>query len=92
MSAGRFRPFLKVEFLDLWRLIDEHKLKPGMYTREPVLLTDRNWAILKLENLQPPSGGLDRRESRGEDLRIVEDEEVAASQESGQIAKGVVPP
>lgn len=54
-SEGRFKPFLKLEMLDIWRLLQGQKLKPGMYTKEAVLLTDGNWAILKLENLLPVS-------------------------------------
>lgn len=54
-TAGRLRPFLKVELLDIWRLLQEHQLKPGGYTRTPALLTDGNWAILKLEGTMPPT-------------------------------------
>lgn len=51
-SEGRFTPFLRVEMLDIWRALTAQALKPGMYTKEPVLLTDGTWALLKLEGLQ----------------------------------------
>jgi foldase protein PrsA len=52
-AAGLLRPFIKVEMLDLWRAITEQKLKPGQYTKTPVLLTDNSWVLLKLENILP---------------------------------------
>jgi foldase protein PrsA len=54
-SGGRLRPFVKVEMLDLWRAIVDQKLKPGQYTKMPVLLTDNTWALIKLENILPAS-------------------------------------
>jgi hypothetical protein len=55
-SGGQVKPFMRVELLDVWRAIDEQKLKPGGYTKTPVLLTDNSWAIIKLENkLAPPA-------------------------------------
>jgi foldase protein PrsA len=52
-SGGRVRPFLKIELLDVWRVIQEQSLRPGGYSRKPALLTDNSWVILKLENLLP---------------------------------------
>lgn len=52
-GGGRVKPFLRIELLDVWRAIQESKLKPGGYTRKPILLTDNSWAIVKLENLIP---------------------------------------
>lgn len=52
-SGGRTRPFLKVDMLDVWRAIDSQKLKPGSYTKIPVLLTDNSWVLIKLEGLLP---------------------------------------
>jgi len=54
-SGGRMRPFLKVEFLDVWRALEEQKVKPGGHTKKPVLLTDSSWALLKLENRVAPT-------------------------------------
>jgi parvulin-like peptidyl-prolyl isomerase len=55
ISGGRMRPFLKTEMLDVWRALDEQKVKPGTYTKTPVLLTDANWGIIKLEGVLPAS-------------------------------------
>jgi len=54
-AAGRLRLFLKIEMLDVWRALNDQQVKPGGYTRMPVLLTTSNWAILKLENRVPVS-------------------------------------
>jgi foldase protein PrsA len=54
-AGGRMRPFTKIELLDVWRAIDEQKLKPGGFTKKPVLLTDSSWALIKLENIVPKS-------------------------------------
>jgi len=54
-SGGRMKPFLKIDMLDVWRAIDSHKLKPGAYTKKPVLLTDNTYVLIKLENLIPAS-------------------------------------
>jgi parvulin-like peptidyl-prolyl isomerase len=53
MAQGKMRPFLKVEMLDIWRAISEQGLKAGQFTKTPVLLTDNNWAIIKLEEITP---------------------------------------
>jgi len=50
-SGGRMKPFLKIELLDIWRAIDEQKLKPGTYTKTPSLLTDNSFAVIKLEGV-----------------------------------------
>ena len=54
--GGKMRPFLKVEMLDVWRAVNEAKLKPGDYTKSPVLLTDNSWILVKLERTIPVSG------------------------------------
>jgi hypothetical protein len=55
-SGGRMKPFLKVEMLDVWRAIDSQKVKPGAFTRVPVLLTDNSWVLIKVENVIPVTG------------------------------------
>jgi SurA-like protein len=54
-SAGRMKPFLKVELLEIWRAVVDQKLKPGGYTKTPILLTDNSWALVKLEGVLPVS-------------------------------------
>lgn len=54
-SGGRMKPFMKVEMLDVWRAVDSQKLKPGAYTKIPVLLTDNSWVLIKLEGVLTPS-------------------------------------
>jgi hypothetical protein len=63
-SAGSIRPFLKIEMLDLWRAIDSQKLKPGTYTKQPVLLTDNSWILLKLENILPVGNASEAEKQR----------------------------
>lgn len=53
LAGGRMRPFLKIDMLDIWRAIDSQKLKPGGYTKKPVLLTDNSYVLIKLENIIP---------------------------------------
>jgi foldase protein PrsA len=53
MAQGKMRPFLKVEMLDIWRAISEQGLKAGQFTKTPVLLTDNNWAVIKLDEITP---------------------------------------
>lgn len=50
LSAGRMKPFLRTEALELWRIIDSQKLQPGEFSKTPVLLSDGTWVLLKLEN------------------------------------------
>jgi foldase protein PrsA len=52
-AGGRMQPFLKIALLDVWRAVDEQKLKPGTYTKTPTLLNEGTWAIIKLENVVP---------------------------------------
>jgi parvulin-like peptidyl-prolyl isomerase len=54
-AGGLMRPFVKVELLDVWRIIDKQKLRKGEYTKTPELLTDNSWAIIKLEDVIPAS-------------------------------------
>ncbi|MGV3719853.1 MAG: SurA N-terminal domain-containing protein [Actinomycetota bacterium] len=54
-SGGRMKPFLKIDMLDVWRVIDAQKLKPGGYTKKPALLTDNSYVLVKLENVITPS-------------------------------------
>lgn len=55
VAGGRMRPFLKIDMLDVWRAMDDQKLKPGGYTKKAVLLTDNSYALIKLENIIPVS-------------------------------------
>jgi hypothetical protein len=50
--------------LDLWRAIDSQKLKPGTYTKQPVLLTDNSWILLKLENILPVGNASEAEKQR----------------------------
>lgn len=59
-AGGRVRPFLRIQLLDVWRALDEQQVKPGGFTRKPVLLTDNSWAIIKLERIIPASEVTDR--------------------------------
>ncbi len=69
-SEGRFNPFLRIEMLDIWRALNAQALKPGMYTKDPVLLTDGTWALLKLEGLQGvASASKEEREKRTKAVR-----------------------
>jgi hypothetical protein len=52
-AGGRLKPFMKTDILDVWRIIDEQKLKPGMYSKIPTTLTDGSWVIIKLERVIP---------------------------------------
>lgn len=63
-SGGRMKPFLKIDMLDVWRTIDSHKLKPGGYTKKPVLLTDNSYVLVKLENVIPASQVLPEERER----------------------------
>lgn len=54
-SGGRMTPFIRVEMLDVYRGIQEQKLKPGEITRSPVLLADNSNVIIKMEALLPVS-------------------------------------
>jgi len=54
-SGGRLKPFMRTEILDVWRVIDEQKLKPGAYTKVPTTLTDNSWVVIKLERVLPVS-------------------------------------
>jgi parvulin-like peptidyl-prolyl isomerase len=60
-AAGRMKPFLKIEMLDVWRAIQDQKLKAGSYTKTPVLLTDNTHALIKLESVIPISAATPRR-------------------------------
>ncbi|MCC2667925.1 MAG: foldase [Armatimonadetes bacterium] len=53
VAGGLKRPFLKIDLLDIWRAIDQQKLKPGTYTKTAVLLTDNSYNLIKLENVKP---------------------------------------
>ncbi len=55
-TGGRLKPFLRIDLLDIWRAINAQNLKPGGYTRQAFLLTDDNWALLKLEAIIPITG------------------------------------
>jgi parvulin-like peptidyl-prolyl isomerase len=63
-TGGKLRPFLKIELLDVWRAMDEQKLKPGSYTKKPVFLTDNTWVIIKLENRIAASTLTDEEKAR----------------------------
>ncbi len=53
ISGGRLKPFIRTEFLDIWRAMDEQKLQKGEHTKRPVLLTDNSFAVIKLEDVLP---------------------------------------
>ena len=52
-ARGKFRPFLKIEMLDIWQAISDNKLKVGEYTKMPVQLAKGDWAIIRLERRLP---------------------------------------
>ncbi len=54
-TGGKMKPFIRVEMLDIWRVVNDAKLKPGAYTKTPVLLTDNSWVLVKLERTIPVS-------------------------------------
>lgn len=94
-SGGRMRPFVKVELLDIWRAIDEQKLKPGGYTKKPVLLTDGSWVLIKLENILPVSkatpAARERMTTTITNYRIGQwlNQTLAAARSAGKIARPV---
>jgi foldase protein PrsA len=63
-AAGRMKPFLKIEMLDVWRAIQDQKLKAGSYTKTPVLLTDNTHALIKLESVIPISAATPEERAR----------------------------
>jgi len=50
-AAGRMRPFLRIELLDISSAIEQQKLLPGAYTKTPVQLPEGKWAAVKLERM-----------------------------------------
>ena len=62
--GGKMKPFLKIEMLDVWRPLQEQALKPGAYTKKPVLLTDGSHVIIKLEGLIPGSSATPEEKAR----------------------------
>jgi len=51
--GGRLAPFLRIEMLDVAKAIDDQKLKPGAYTKTPVEIQPKTWAVIKLEAMIP---------------------------------------
>jgi foldase protein PrsA len=52
-SGGLMAPFVKVDMLDVWRVIEAQKLKPGEYTKKPALMTNNHYIVVKLESITP---------------------------------------
>ena len=88
-AGGRVRPFLAIEMIDVYKALQDQKLKPGAYTKVPVELTTKNWAIIKYEALIPVSSASaserDRLEAAVISYRV--DQWLTASRAAAQVEK-----